>query len=148
MLDQLPAQLLTLVAQAEPLLHAFDAHHWNQSRGEGKWTRLQLLGHLIDSAANNHQRFVRALAQPRLDWPGYDQEAHVTVQNYAAAPPALCLALWAAYNRHIAHILRQITPAKADTPCAIDGAPAITLSNLAIDYVAHLKHHLQQLLEP
>lgn len=147
MLDQVPDHLLLLVAQAEAAMASFDAQHWYASRGNGKWTRLQLLGHLIDSAANNHQRIVRALAQPRLDWPGYDQIAHVAVQSYAGADPAVCVALWSAYNRHISHVIRQITPAKASAPCSIDAAPEMTLSDLALDYVAHLEHHLKQLLE-
>ncbi len=112
-----------------------------------------MLGHLIDSAANNHQRFVRALAQPRLDWPGYDQEAHVAVQRFTDADPAVCIALWSAYNRHISHVMRQVMsnqslgPAKALTPCSIDGSPEMTLSDLALDYVAHLEHHLKQILD-
>ncbi len=147
MLDQLPDHLHRLIAQAEPAMASFPATHWLAARGEGKWTRIQLLGHLIDSAANNHQRFVRALAQPRLDWPGYDQTAHVAVQRYAEADPAVCLALWAAYNRHVGHVIRQITPDQASTPCAIAGGPEMSLSDLALDYVAHLEHHLKQLLE-
>lgn len=146
MLDQMPDHLLTLVAQSEPHFAALSVEQWQGSRGEGKWTLLQLLGHLIDSATNNHQRFVRALAQPRLDWPGYDQVAHVVVQSFATEDPAVIVALWAAYNRHIAHVIRQITPEKASTPCAIDGAPEMTLANLALDYVAHVEHHLKQLL--
>lgn len=66
------------------------------------------------------------------------------MQRYVDADPAVCLALWAAYNRHV---IRQIAPDKASTPCAIDGAPEMTLSDLALDYVAHLEHHLKQLLE-
>jgi len=145
MLDRMPDHLLHLIAQSQPILASFDSTHWHASRGEGKWTALQLLGHLIDSAANNHQRFVRALAQPRLDWPGYDQMAHVAVQNYAHADPAICLTLFAAYNQHISHVIRQITAAKTSTLCTIDSAPAMTLSELALDYVAHLEHHLRQL---
>jgi hypothetical protein len=142
----MPDHLLHLISRIEAVLAAFAMQHWQASRGEGKWTRLQLLGHLIDSATNNHQRFVRALAQERLDWPGYDQMAHVAVQNYAGADPTLCLSLWAVYNRHIGHVIRQITPVKAGTLCAIDGAPAMTLADLVLDYVAHLEHHLRQLM--
>lgn len=147
MLHQLPDHLLRLIQQAEAVLAHADPADWTSARGEGKWTRLELLGHLIDSAANNHQRFVRALAQPRLDWPGYDQVAHVEVQAYRTADPAVCLALWAAYNRHLSHVLRQIGPQTADVLCVIDGAPAMSLADLALDYVAHLEHHLKQLLE-
>jgi hypothetical protein len=147
MLSEMPQHLLHLVLRAEPLFAAFDPSLWTASRGPGKWTRLELLGHLIDSAANNHQRFVRGLAQPLLDWPGYDQIAHVSVQRYAAAEPGVCVALWAAYNRHIAHVMRGIVGPKVSTPCAIDGAPEMSLEDLALDYVAHLEHHLRQLLE-
>lgn len=147
MLDQMPDHLFRLVAQAETLFASFAAKHWSASRGEGKWTRIQLLGHLIDSAANNHQRFVRALIQPSLNWPGYDQVAHVNAQSYATADPAVCLALWTAYNRHLSHVIRQIGASKTSTLCVIDSAPAMTLADLALDYVAHLEHHLKQLLE-
>jgi hypothetical protein len=67
MLDQIPDHILRLVVQIEAAFASFNAQHWHASRGEGRWTRLRELGHLIDSAANNDQRFVRALAQPRLD---------------------------------------------------------------------------------
>jgi hypothetical protein len=146
-IEKVPDDLGTLITAAEAWLATFDAHHWRASRGEGKWTRLEVLGHLIDSAVNNHQRFVRALAQPRLDWSGYDQNAHVAVQRYADEDPALCLALWAALNRHICHVLREVTPSKAATPCSIGGAPEMTLAVLALDYVAHLEHHLRQILD-
>ena len=147
MLMEMPDHLLRLMAQAETALAVFDGERWHASRGEGKWTALQLLGHLIDSAANNHQRFVRALAQPRLDWPGYDQLAHVAVQSYMDADAAVCLALFGAYNKHISHVMRRITLAgKGSTPCVIEGAQEMSLADLALDYVAHLEHHLKQLL--
>lgn len=146
MLAQLPAHLMALVSEAEAALEAFDAVYWQASRGEGKWTHLELLGHLIDSAANNHQRFVRALAQPRLDWPGYDQMAHVTVQSYQTADVRVCLPLWASYNRLLAHVMAQITPMQAGKMCLIGPGPEMSLENLALDYVAHLEHHLKQML--
>ena len=77
------------------------------------------------------RRFARALAHRRLVWPWYEQVAHGGVQGFAEADPAICLGLWTAYNR-------QITPAKASTPCEIDVAPDMTQSDLALDYVAHV----------
>lgn len=142
----LSAQLSTLVLEAESALLGLQPPDWLASRGEGKWTSLQLLGHLIDSAANNHQRFVRAMLQTSLDWPGYEQMGHVVVQNYASADPKQLIIFWAAYNRHIVHVIQEIPADKASTPCAIDGAPAMTLTNLVADYIAHLEHHLKQLL--
>ena len=147
MIEKMPEHLPTLITAAEVWLAILDENRWRASRGEGKWTRIEVLGHLIDSAANNHQRFVRALTQPRLDWPGYDQNAHVAVQRYADEDPALCLALWSALNRHICHVLREITPSKAATPCLIGGTPEVTLGFLVLDYVAHLEHHLKHILD-
>jgi hypothetical protein len=146
MLQEMPDHLVRLISESEKVFGGWDAELWRASRGEGKWTRLELLGHLIDSAANNHQRFVRALAQSQLEFPGYDQVVHVHVQKYASAEPAICLTLWAAYNRHISHVIRQTSKAKALTICCIDSAPAMTLSDLVLDYVAHLEHHLRQLI--
>jgi hypothetical protein len=141
-----PQHLFQLVGQAEAAFAARPADFWMTPLGAGKWTHLELLGHLIDSAANNHQRFVRALIQPRLDWPGYEQVGHVISQNYAEAPPQLLIALWASYNRFLAYLISQIPPEKSQTPCSIDSAPDMTLENLVLDYVAHLEHHLKQLL--
>jgi hypothetical protein len=58
----------------------------------------------------------------------------------------VCLALWSAYYRHLSHLIKQIGPAKASTLCATDAAPAMTLADLVLDYIAHLEHHLRQLL--
>src|ERR1039457_321885 len=52
---------------------------------EGGWNPKQVLGHPIDSASNNHQRFVRALMQPELTWPNYDGDAWVDSQAYVSA---------------------------------------------------------------
>jgi hypothetical protein len=146
MLVPMSAHLIHLVEQAEPALATFSPGHWQASRGAGKWTLIELLGHLIDSAANNHQRFVRALAQPSLDFPGYDQTAHVSVQHYAAANPAQLITLWASLNLHIAHVITYIPADKTETPCTIGNDPAMSLANLVLDYIAHLEHHLKQLL--
>ena len=45
----------------------------------GRWSKKEILGHLIDSAANNHQRFVRAQFVQSLDTPSYEQERWVSI---------------------------------------------------------------------
>jgi hypothetical protein len=147
-LQKMPQQLSYLVNRATTIFNAYEKDQWLGSRGDGKWTRLEILGHLIDSAANNHQRFVRALAHPSLTWPGYDQVAHVAVQRYQSASPSVCVALWSAYNLHLSHVIQDIGYEKSNTICSIDQAPAMTLSDLVLDYVAHLEHHLKQLIDP
>jgi hypothetical protein len=65
----------------------------------GGWSRKQVIGHLIDSASNNHQRFVLATLQPSLEFPGYDQDGSVRVQAIQEANWDVLVNLWTAYNR-------------------------------------------------
>ena len=110
----------------------------------GGWSRKQVLGHLIDSASNNHQRFVRAALQPSLDFPGYDQDGNIRVQAPQEADWKLLVSLWAAYNRYLAHVIARLPAAKLETVCRIGSGEPVTLGFLATDYVRHLLHHLKQ----
>ena len=112
----------------------------------GKWSKKEILGHLIDSAANNHQRFVRAAAQGSLDFPGYEQEKMVAVQNPNVASWELLVELWSAYNRYLAYVIGQLPASCAEVPCIIAGRPVVTLLWIAGDYVEHMKHHLNQIV--
>src|SRR6185295_13890379 len=71
----------------------------------GKWSTQQIIGHLIDSAANNHQRFVRAQFTTDLVCPGYEQDNWVDSQKYNDEPWSDLINLWAAYNNHLAHVV-------------------------------------------
>jgi DinB superfamily len=111
---------------------------------KGGWSRKQVIGHLIDSASNNHQRFVRAALQGSLEFPGYDQDGCVRVQAVQEAPWPLLITLWTNYNLYLAHVIAHLPPAQLPALCKIgDGAP-VTLKFLAEDYLAHLLHHLGQ----
>jgi hypothetical protein len=126
-------------------------------RSEGKWSPKQIIGHLIDSAANNHQRFVRSQFSDDLVFSGYEQENWVNVQNYQGKDWQELLQLWRLYNLHIAHLmslvpeetrlklrhkhnLHQIASEnlREDEP--------VTLDWFMRDYVDHLKKHLSQIL--
>jgi DinB superfamily len=113
--------------------------------GAGKWSRKQLLGHLIDSAANNHQRFIRAQLGGALVFPGYEQEGWVERNGYADATWAEIVALWQAYNLHLLRVLARIPAGKLDTLCTIGENDPATLGFIAEDYVRHLRHHLKQI---
>lgn len=111
----------------------------------GGWSRKQILGHLIDSASNNHQRFVRAVLQDELRWPGYDQPGCVRVQRYQDAQWDELLRFWANYNRFLAHVLAGVPEDKRGTPCWIGNNAMMTLEELAADYLVHMEHHLDQI---
>jgi hypothetical protein len=110
----------------------------------GTWSRKQILGHLIDSAANNHQRFVRAQIEPRLGFPGYAQNQWVSTQNYQKESWGYLVAPWAGYNRHLLHVMAQI-PVERLTNTVVGEDEPVTLEFLVKDYVGHLEHHLEQI---
>ena len=123
---------------------------------DGGWTAQQILGHLIDSAANNHQRFVRAQFTDHLDFPGYEQEQWVLAQRYETEAWSRLVDLWLAYNRHLAHVVAAIAPEDLSRPrtrhsldrIAWQTVPAhqpARLEYLIRDYLGHLKDHLRQL---
>lgn len=144
-MKEVSTTLLSLVAAAEPRLHEISESESIQPILPGGWSRKQIIGHLIDSASNNHQRFVRAALQTSLEFPGYDQNGSVRVQAVQQADWQLLVALWAAYNRYLAHVIAQLPDSKLETVCRIGSGNAVTLGFLASDYLTHLIHHLSQL---
>src|SRR6266498_1695508 len=81
-----------------------------RSPAPGKWSKKEIVGHLIDSAANNHGRFVRAQLQEELVFPGYDQDAWVRVQRHRDRSWSDLIRLWQAYNHQIAFVMESADP--------------------------------------
>jgi len=144
-LNELADFLTALTRSAAEAGAQLTEKEWREPWAPGKWTRLEVLGHLLDSAAQNHQRFARALHEPSLAMPGYDGAAQVRAQHYADAPIALPLDAWRTHNLLIGFVLRQIPAEKEAVPCAIGTSAPMTLRELAFDYVAHLEAHLNQI---
>jgi DinB family protein len=134
------------VAQAKPLLLELDNADTTARPSENKWAMKEILGHLLDSASNNHQRFVRATLQGSLTFPGYDQNALVDLQRFADVDWIFLVDFWAAYNRFLAHVINSLPAEAAAVGCNIGSNKPATLEWIAADYVAHLKHHLNQIL--
>ena len=134
------------VAQAKPLLMKLDNADTSVRPSENKWAKKEILGHLLDSASNNHQRFVRAAQQPSLTFPGYDQNFLVDLQRFADVDWNFLVDFWAAYNRFLAHVINNLPAEAAAVTCNIGNNKPAALEWIASDYVAHLKHHLNQIL--
>jgi len=144
-MKELSEKLLAAVEAAEPKLRRMSELESAKPLRSGAWSRKEILGHLIDSASNNHQRFVRAALQPSLDFPSYDQTGNVRVQAFQQADWPLLVSLWAAYNRYLAHVISHLPAEKLDTVCRIGSGNTVTLGFLAEDYFRHLVHHLDQI---
>jgi len=145
------------VDRATDRLLTFSDHEAASRPAPGKWSRKEIIGHLIDSASNNHGRFVRALLQDDLIFAGYDQEAWVRVQRYQDRPWTDLVRLWQAFNHHIAGVMETADPHAVTRPRArhnldqlawrsVSAMQSTTLEYFMCDYVDHLKHHLGQAL--
>lgn len=121
----------------------------------GKWSAKEIIGHLIDSASNNHGRFVRAQDSIELIGTGYNQDEWVAAQNYQAVSWHDLIILWRQLNLHIAHVMNQ-TPDDIKTKerlvhnlhqiayYPVQENEPTTLDYFMQDYVVHVKHHLGQ----
>lgn len=141
------ASLRGEVETAVPKLRALPEKQAGSSVVVGNWTAKHVLGHLIDSAANNHQRFIRVQAESDLILPGYAQDFWVDSQRYSDRAWSDIVELWSSYNRHLAHVIALIPEAKGDVPCRIGGEGPFMLRHVALDYVGHVQHHLRQIFQ-
>jgi DinB family protein len=112
---------------------------------EGGWTRKQIVGHLLDSAANNRQRFVRAAIDGQYAGPRYAQNAWVDIHGYAYQPWGTLLNWWEAEHEILMAAVDNIPEDKLETQCLVGDDPAVSLRYLIDDYVVHQRWHLKQI---
>ena len=112
----------------------------------GKWSKKEILGHLIDSAANNHQRFVRIQFEesPHIEYAG---DHWVLASHYQTMPLEDLICFWTAYNRHLSLVIERIPENAMNRLCDSGDDTPRSLGWLIVDYVNHLEHHLHQLIE-
>jgi hypothetical protein len=152
-------ELREAVASVTPRLLALSDAEAGRQPAPGKWSPKEVIGHLVDSASNNHQRFVRARFTEDLVFPGYQQEEWVKAQRYASAPWAELVGLWSSFNLHLARVI-EATPADVRLKPRVrhnlhelawkavpQNEPA-TLDYFMRDYVDHLRHHIAQIFPP
>lgn len=150
-------RLRATVARATPLLEAIPDIKAGIAP-ESKWSAKQILGHLIDSACNNHRRFVLAQDREDMQFDSYEQQHWVSVQRYAQESWDDLLALWKAYNQHLAWVIEGIDERELERPRTAHSLDQIawkvqrkdepvTLAFLTHDYVDHMENHLRQILQ-
>jgi len=110
-----------------------------------KWSKLEILGHLVDSAVNNLKRFteVQFLAQPYILAP-YNQDELVRVNHYQQLPLAHVLTLWQSLNRQLVYVLSCMTETVGNYIVVLPSGEEQTVAWWLNDYVNHLEHHLAQ----
>jgi hypothetical protein len=144
------------LGDATPRLLAVSEQQSEIPRAADKWSAKQIIGHLIDSAGNNHQRFVRAQFTADLVFDGYQQNDWVRVEHFQEKPWPELVQFWQLYNLHILHIMKH-APEDTRTKLRqrhnlhqlaseqIKEDEPVTLEWFMRDYVDHLKKHLSQI---
>ncbi len=129
-----------------PFLKALDKSTLDVKPSPNKWSFKEIMGHLIDSAGNNHQKFVRMQQQAHLDFVGYAQNHWVATAHYNAMEWEFLLDFWKNYNFFLAHLIENVHPSTLQNRITIDTEGFFELEFIMKDYIEHLKHHLRQVL--
>ena len=112
---------------------------------DGGWTRKQIVGHLLDSAANKRQRFVRAASEGNLAGPQYGQDAWVAAHGYASQPWTTLLHWWEVEHEILAALVDHIPEERLSVLYTVGENDPVTLRFLIEDYPRHQHWHLAQL---
>ncbi len=141
-------ELLELIEQTPEKFRNFSEDDILRKTSPEKWSRKEILGHLIDSALNNLRRFteIQFLPQPYIIQP-YDQVNLVIVNDYQHLPVQQLLNLWQTLNRQIIHVIERIPEQKLAYPVnpQYHNKEMKNLGWIIGDYVAHMKHHMKQI---
>jgi len=135
------------LAEVPGRMKSFAEPELMQRPAPGKWSRKEIMGHLVDSAIYNILRFTQAQYKPSpYVVEGYEQDNLVAVNDYQNLPLEHLLATWELLNRHIVFILSKLSKEKQQIPIVRKGEPR-TLGWLAEDYLNHMEHHLKQIFK-
>ena len=139
------AQFRERISSAYELLRGVSEQSSQLPVREGGWSRKEILGHLIDSALNNHQRFVRAALDGFYNGPSYQQEGWVAMHGYQTMGWDVLLQHWRCQNELLCEVVERIPANRLGGQCRVGEDAPVTLRFLIEDYLAHLGHHVQQI---
>lgn len=125
---------------------ANDLTHWQQQPAPEKWSGKEILGHLIDSANNNLQRFVRGTYEQGFKFV-YNQNEWVRCQHYSQPDTSELVQLWTLLNRQIVRVLENYPEEKAAVVANVgqNEPEMLTIREIAESYVEHMLHHMRQM---
>lgn len=146
MAADLSSRLAQTIERELPNLRALTDEQASVPRGPGKWCAKEELGHLIDSAANNHLRFVGGALEAQFRGPGYAQDDWVRLHGYRTMQWQQIVDFWFGYNSFLAGLVERIPEGRLETECLIGTNRAVTLRFVIDDYILHMQHHVDLLL--
>jgi len=143
------AEIREVVDREVPILQNIPESVLTERRNSQNRTIKQLLGHLVDSAANNHQRIVRLQYNSHLVFPDYtqDNDLWISLQDYQHADWPDLIQLWKYYNLHIIQIIRSVDPTTLENDWDDFEGNRVTLHQMIEGYPKHLRLHIDQIKE-
>jgi hypothetical protein len=143
-MNAIASQLLSLVDEHYPSIASIPSHIMEHKPSPSRWSKREIIGHLVDSAQNNIRRFVLAQYEetPVII---YNQDQWAALANYQHRPDREIIDLWQLLNRQIVAILDHMPPSAWSRTCQT--SEIHTIEWLATDYIKHLRHHLHQVLD-
>jgi hypothetical protein len=138
------SRLDSIIEEMLPLLEQVPGEEFQFKPSPNKWSKKEILGHLIDSAQNNIRRFITAQYEDK-PYIVYNQDRWVLINGYQQWDARDLIRLWAQLNKQVVAILRNTDPSMYQRPCLTQEEHS--LEWLAQDYVKHLLHHLHAILE-
>jgi hypothetical protein len=110
-----------------------------------KWSPKEELGHLIDSAVNNHRRILLTQLENSPALSSYDGERWVELQRYRGRDWDELVRLWSVLNRHLLTAAEAVPESAWSRTCTIGDSEPVTLKFVVDDYVDHMTHHLRHI---
>jgi hypothetical protein len=149
--DKMPEQLAddftARLASAETDLRAITELEATETYKPDAWTRKQVVGHLIDSAINNHVRFVMAALDGEYTGPAYHAQGWVAMHDYANMLWSELLELWKAHNALLVRVVLKIPEEKLAAECCVGSDKPVTLRYVIEDYLHHMEEHITEITE-
>ncbi len=145
MVEQALSRLNFIIDNLPSILTQISEENMSEKSSSNKWSKKEIIGHLIDSATNNHQRFVRGQFEnnPEIR---YDQNKWNQYNFYQQIDSKQIILFWTFYNKQLIEIIERIPTENLKRKVNVDGS-LLTLEFLIIDYVEHLEHHLKQVID-
>lgn len=142
------SKLRAVIEQYYPLLKAVDDKEFSSKPNPEKWSKKEELGHLIDSAQNNIQRFIRVQYEEQVHIM-YHPDNWVMMNDYQHKETKDVIELWYLLNKQIISILEKIPADKYDALMCFSKDATIrhSVEFIAEDYVQHLTHHLESIVK-
>ena len=145
MIKQAIIRLNFIIDNVPSILTQISEEEMSEKPSLNKWSKKEIIGHLIDSATNNHQRFVRGQFEDNPEI-RYDQGKWNECNFYQQIDSKQIISFWTIYNSHIVEIIKRIPPENLKRQIKV-GENLLNIEFLFNDYVEHLEHHLRQVTD-